>query len=91
MQPQFTSLLFVGAASAHILGRTVPSRCAVPEPSEQQKAEAKALLEIERASAKLGVSRIAADISVNTYIHVVSSSESKFISVRSRLLDLHIN
>lgn len=76
------ALLFLGtSASAHVLGRSVPQRCAIPEPTELQKEHTKALFEIEKAQAREGKFTIAAAISVDVYVHVVSSAASKYITV----------
>lgn len=82
MRFQYSTVLalLAASASAELLGRAVPSRCAVAEPSEQQKKEAKALFEVEKAQAREGNLRQAA-IAVDVYFHVISSAKSKFITV----------
>jgi hypothetical protein len=70
------------SASAHLLPRNEGvARCAVPEPSAQQLGNARALQELETASLEADLEAFSAPIFIDVYVHVVSSAESKYISV----------
>ncbi|KAI9149627.1 metalloprotease MEP1 [Paramyrothecium foliicola] len=77
----FATFALAGAALATSLparAEKIP-RCAV-EPSEQQRADTKLLMEIENLKAQLGSHTKRAPIVVDTYFHVVSSSRARFIT-----------
>lgn len=50
--------------------------CGTPHPTEQQMAESRAMLEKERIALAKGEGRALAGFTVNTYFHVVASSNS---------------
>lgn len=50
--------------------------CGTPEPTEQQMAESRAMLEKERIALAKGEGRALASFTVNTYFHVVARSTS---------------
>lgn len=69
-------VLLVAAAAA---GAFADRLCGTPEPTEAQIAEAKALYVKEQATRLAGNTTrqlAAADITVNTYFHVVASSQT---------------
>ncbi|KAI0965278.1 metalloprotease [Xylaria arbuscula] len=50
--------------------------CGTPEPTEQQLAQSRAMLELERIALSKGEARARAGFTVNAYFHVVASSTS---------------
>lgn len=50
--------------------------CGTPDPTAQQMAESRAMLEKERIALSKGENRALAGFTVNTYFHVVASSTS---------------
>ncbi|KAI1128645.1 metalloprotease [Nemania abortiva] len=73
---QFKALIasaLLATASAQF---NVTRLCGTPEPTTQQKAESYAMLERERIALAKGNNRALAGFTVNTYFHVVASSNS---------------
>lgn len=77
-----TAALALGSsAAAHVLPRSSASRCAAQDPSARHIKDTEALIKYEQARHHMG--RLAlAPISVDTYFHVISASESSYINVR---------
>ncbi|KAI1272208.1 metalloprotease [Xylaria sp. FL0933] len=75
---QFKALIasaLLATASAEFTFNTT-RLCGTPEPTEQQLAETRAMLEKERIALAKGEARVQAGFTVNTYFHVVASSTS---------------
>ncbi|KAJ2990180.1 hypothetical protein NUW58_g3083 [Xylaria curta] len=73
---QFKALIasaLLATASAQL---NVTRLCGTPDPTPQQMAETRAMLEKERIALAKGEQRIQAGFTVNTYFHVVASSNS---------------
>jgi hypothetical protein len=66
-----SALLATTAAAAQF---NTTRLCGTPEPTKQQLAETRAMLEKERIALAKGESRALATFTVNTYFHVVASN-----------------
>ncbi len=74
---QFKALIasaLLATASASFAFNGTSRLCGTPEPTAQQKAESRAMLELERIALAKGESRALATFTVKTYFHVVASS-----------------
>ncbi|KAI0201168.1 metalloprotease [Astrocystis sublimbata] len=67
------SALMAATASAQF---NTTRLCGTPEPTEQQKAESRAMLEMERIALSKGENRARASFTVNAHFHVVAKSTS---------------
>ncbi|KAI1097983.1 Metalloprotease [Jackrogersella minutella] len=75
-----SAALLASSATAHLILERAPVNvtklCGTPEPTESQLAAAQAMYVKEKEDRENGLFRALASISVNTYFHVVASSES---------------